>query len=423
MSGREDEHAPLRAVARPASDVRLEAHDLARLEVVSSKPASYVLADRWLAAMVPHENGPAGFPQRFEKARLNLANVDARRFAGRRRAHFVSAARRKREVDCTGVPFDAPQAAKLLVDLAGAGAVLIGTVPEGVSSLIGEELAEVIESGLRRDMRDALERERHSIELRRIVHRQHSAHHALAAVAEATGHPVAWRPSVSVLLSTIRPDDVSFAVEQVARQSWEPLELLCGLHGFQLPEDTRARLEGLLPNVRFVEVSRDRNLGQALQELADLADGDLVCKWDDDDWYCRDHVEDLVDAMRHSTADIVGKAAEFVYLSSIDVTIRRFATGAESWSTTIGGGTLMLRAATLRDVGGWPVVPRRVDRLLIEAIEQHDGAVYRTHGLGYVLRREAHANRHTWQVEDDYFLAQAVEQRAGLDLSFAGVES
>ena len=44
---------------------------------------------------------------------------------------------------------------------------------------------------------------------------------------------------------------------------------------------------------------------------------------------------------------------------------------------------------------------------------------YRTHGMGYVLVR--HGEGHTWQADDEYFLAQAHETRAGCDLAFAGI--
>ena len=44
---------------------------------------------------------------------------------------------------------------------------------------------------------------------------------------------------------------------------------------------------------------------------------------------------------------------------------------AETFSTTIAGGTLMLTRSLLDEVGGWPAGPRRVDRLLIDAVEKH----------------------------------------------------
>ncbi len=89
-----------------------------------------------------------------------------------------------------------------------------------------------------------------------------------------------------------------------------------------------------------------------------LAEGELVTKWDDDDWYGPHHLEDLIDALRYSGADLVGKAAEFVRLEQLDLTIRRFRLGAESYSSTIAGGTLLLRRSSLESVGGWAPEPR-----------------------------------------------------------------
>jgi hypothetical protein len=65
-----------------------------------------------------------------------------------------------------------------------------------------------------------------------------------------------------------------------------------------------------------------------------------------------------------------------------------------------------------------------VDRLLIEAFASRGMATYRTHGFGYVLRRRGGGRGdHTWKVDDGYFLADASDQRRGLDLEFAGVTS
>jgi hypothetical protein len=146
----------------------------------------------------------------------------------------------------------------------------------------------------------------------------------------------------------------------------------------------------------------------------------LVTKWDDDDWYGPQHVLDLALAHDYSGAEVVGKAAEFVYLESCDTTIRRMSTGAESYSATIAGGTLLMSRSWLDDLGGWPDVRTAVDRHLLTASERAGGSTYRTHGFQYVLRRRADGD-HTWASADDYFLAAATQRRAGLDLGFADI--
>jgi hypothetical protein len=407
--------------------VQIEVADDGReLAIASRNPLSYYHGAgegrRWLAAHLPHIHTPTGFSPRGWAASTRLDQIASIATTERRRRRLIAAAREHRAVDCSSTSLDAETTARLVLDLAGAGVPLVATaVPDEVAGLLGPDLVAAIEGCAIEELADPRLRERHSIALRRLVHRHHSVYENLAALAASHGHTVSASPSVSILMATNRPQMVMFAIEQMVAQEYPHVEILCGLHGVSLPPATREQVAALAPHAQLFDVAADRDLGQVLALLGERASGDLVTKWDDDDWYATEHLRDLVAAMRYSVAGIVAKPAEYVYLSSLDLTVRRFSRGAETFSTTIAGGTLMLTRALLDEVGGWPAGPRRVDRLLIDAVEAVGAPIYRLHGLGYLLRRDSRAANHTWLAEDDYFLVQAVDQRPGLDLEFAGV--
>jgi hypothetical protein len=414
------------ATRRASSMVRIEVAAGAELVTASGSPLSYHHdtgnGRHWLAAYVPHLHPPIGFSSRGLAATTRLDRLASTPATARRLQRRIAEARQYRAVDCSSTSLDAATTARLIVDLAGAGAPLVATaVPDEVAALLGRELVSAIETCTVEGLADPWLRERHSVALRRLVHRHHSVYENLAALAAAQGHELSASPSVSILMATNRPEMVTFAIKQMAAQQYPDVEILCGLHGFSLPAETRELVATIAPHAHFFGVGLDHDLGQVLAMLAERASGDLITKWDDDDWYTSEHLLDLVAAMRYSGASVVAKAAEYVYLSSLDLTLRRFPAGAETFSTTVAGGTLMLSRSTLQEIGGWPAGPRRVDRLLIEGIEAVGGTIYRLHGVGYLLRRDSYAVNHTWQVDDDYFLAQAVDQRPGLDLQFAGV--
>jgi hypothetical protein len=418
---------PFAIATRTASDiVQIEVAAGRELAIAGGPPLSYYhnTGDerRWLAAHVPHVHTPMGFTSRGVPATTRLDRIGSKAVTARGRRRVIATARQYRAVDCSSTSLDAVTTARLLVDLAGAGAPLVATcVPDEVARLLGPDLVASIEGCAVEGLADPRLRERHSVALRRLVHRQHSVYENLAALAAAHGHAVSASPAVSILMATNRPEMVTFALKQMAAQRYPHVEILCGLHGFSLPAATRERVAAMAPHAQLFDVGGDRDLGQVLALLGERASGDLVTKWDDDDWYAPEHLSDLVAAMRYSGAGVVAKTAEYVYLSSLDLTLRRFGSNAETFSTTIAGGTLMLTRSMLRGIGGWPAGPRRVDRLLIEAVEAAGAPSYRVHGVGYLLRRDSRAGSHTWQAEDDYFLAQAVDQRPGLDLQFAGV--
>jgi hypothetical protein len=422
-------HVDLRPISSPpAGDATTRLGRSARLEPCPDGRVRCVSAAGEVVAEVigpvdVDEWSPVGFPQRAAVETVSLdAVLESSDAAIRRRQ--MAGARRARSVTCDAVSDkDALSVTRAILELAASGAPLTaGRLPDAVRRELPPELIELVDSTRRADVGSAWARELHSIRLRREALTRFSARGRWSHIGSVLGSEVRSVPAVSVLLPSNRPDDVVEAARQVASQTHVEVQLIVGLHGSHMPPDLSAELGVAFPGDLVVERLPDSmNLGQVLNVLTERADRPLVAKWDDDDWYAPCHLADLVLAREYSGAPLVGKAAEFVYLEALDVTVRRFATGSERWSTTVGGGTLLLSTDDLRRVR-WADVPRQVDRRLIDAMADQGLQCYRTHGFGYVLRRRSHElGEHTWHVDDAYFLRHSVDQRPGLDLEFADV--
>lgn len=308
-----------------------------------------------------------------------------------------------------------------LEQLAASGGPLSGPVPPSVAELLDDRLVGAIEADY--DSSDLRERQLHSVRVRRHALASASPRGRLTSLVERLAAPVDTAPHVAVLLPSNRPDDVVDAARAVGSQRGVRCELIVGLHGSHMPAALDAAVADAFPGpLTVVRLDDELVLGDVLNRLTDAVTAPVTTKWDDDDWYEPWHVLDLLLALEYSGAGLVGKAAEFVYLEAIDTTIRRFATGAERWSTTLAGGTLLAATDVVRSVG-WRSIPRQVDRGLIDDLEARGYASYRTHGFGYVLRRRGgDLSGHTWRAGDAYFLGKATDQRTGLDLDFAGFD-
>jgi hypothetical protein len=92
-----------------------------------------------------------------------------------------------------------------------------------------------------------------------------------------------------------------------------------------------------------------------------------------------------------------------VYLEPIGTTVRRRG-ASENYGAVVAGGTMTIDRDLLRAVGGFRSVPRHVDARLLEDVRAAGGSVYRTQGLGYVLRRTT--GGHTWDTGLGYFLTR-----------------
>jgi hypothetical protein len=268
------------------------------------------------------------------------------------------------------------------------GLVLDASPVPDVADLDAGQVARLSMQGvpLAYDRAAGLSLEEHSIVVRR------------AALDAYGGIP---RPSVSVVMATRRPDMLDHAMAQVARQRGvADLQLVLATHGFAADP----------PGVTVVPMPADAVFGDVLNAGVAAAEGELVLKMDDDDWYSPDFVADLLRARAYSGAALVGSPDDLYYLEDRDLTLRLGHPG-EVYKGFVAGGTMLLERSLLRDLGGFAPVRRHVDRALTAAVRDAGGAVYRTHGLGYVLRRTA--SGHTWDADLDDLVGRAVQTWSG----------
>ncbi|MFI7031295.1 glycosyltransferase [Microbispora rosea] len=319
--------------------------------------------------------------------------------------------------DVRGIEVPGPQAgegrangvARVVAALSAAGIPVLAAPDPARDRALGPALAAALAAVTGEALASDLRREELSIRLRRAALREHGAAARWRRLALSAGLPVPPDPRVSILLCTRRPEMVPFAVEQMERQRGVSAELIVGLHGFTAREAAIPRTRS---PITVIEAPAATPFGEVLNRMAAAASGSYLAKVDDDDWYGPDHLADLLLARRYSGADLVGSAAEFVYLEPLDVTIRR-CIGTERFVPLVAGGTMLVTRAAFEAAGGFRPLARTVDGQLLQAVEAVGGRIYRTHGLGYVLRRRS-AYGHTWRQPVQSFLASYQEQWRGL---------
>jgi hypothetical protein len=220
-------------------------------------------------------------------------------------------------------------------------------------------------------------------------------------------------PPVSIVLSSMRAEHVEDCLGYLAAQTYPALEVVVGLHGYDVPPATVDRWRDRVPfSLRVVPFPTDRPFGAVLGGLSQAADGDFVTKVDDDDHYGPHHVTDLVIAAHTTGADVTAKGARFVHLPDRDETVDREWAAPENFNATPAGGTLLLSRGVLQGAGGWSHSSKHVDLDLLTRVKDAGGVVYRTHALEYVYVRRAKG--HTFDTGIDRMLEEARATYPGL---------
>jgi hypothetical protein len=291
---------------------------------------------------------------------------------------------------------------RVVAELAAAGIPLVtDAVPSWAVHLLSPQLVSVLAAPV--DLTDRLRREEHSIRLRRAALQDHGQRAWRRALAKSHGLQEVAQPRISVLLVTRRPGMLGFALRQLARQRWGSFEVVLATHGFDPdPAVLSTFREATSVPVTTMTVDSSVPFGQVLNAAAERANGDLLVKVDDDDWYSPDFLGDLKLAHDYSGAQLVGCPPEFTFIEPLWLTTRR-ATSTEVYRPFVAGGTLMMERGLFWSLGGFRHTLRSVDATLLSAVTAAGGRVFRTQGLGYVLRRAA--SGHTWDPGLGYFLA------------------
>lgn len=358
--------------------------------------------------------GPPDMLPTSAKANLALRLRDVRRL---RRVHHLA--------DVQAFHHSDEARARDLVRLAAAGVVVhLADAPGQLRPLLGDELYALMTTDPTDLDLDA--RELQSVRMRRSALRHHASRFC-AWQEGADGERFAGDerlPLVSILLATKRPGFLSWAIANVAKQTYPRVELVLALHGDGFV-DVPERINALRHPAKVVYVPASESLGGVLNAATETSSGALVTKMDDDDLYGADHLWDLVLAHEYSQAHLVGKWLEFVYLAKRQLTTRRFSDHGERYQASgPAGGTMLLSRHDLRRFGGWPDVKRGVDTALANNILRAGGAIYRTHAIGFILVR--HGDGHTWDnadATDTAFLATADRVWPGFQPNRAGIEA
>lgn len=300
-------------------------------------------------------------------------------------------------------------AVRAVAGLAAAGVPLLSGPVPGWARCLGGELSCSVASVDESWMADAQLREEHSVRLRRVALRLFGRQ---ARWYRSGGGSV--EPSVSVVLCTRRPEMVGFALRQVARQRGVDVEVVLALHGFGVgaPGVSEA-VEGFRGGGRSLvvwEADSRMVFGSVLNGAIARASGSLVAKMDDDDWYGPDHLSDLVAARRYSGADLVGCATEYYHLEQLDLTVRRLVS-SERFARHVTGAAMLTDRTVMEEVGGFRPCWDSEDAALLDDVRDAGGSIYRTHGLGCVIRRRG--TGHTWREAPGYFLRGSPRQWLG----------
>lgn len=303
--------------------------------------------------------------------------------------------------------------ARRVLEITACGTAVVSTPAAGISAMVGDGVAQVgstreAEQAIRRLLTDDDARQRMVHLGQRELWRAHTYSHRVAQVLEAVGLSASAPkpPTVSAIVATRRPHQLSHVVDYLCAQREVELELVLGANGFEPDpvELARAREAGI--HVVVAPQPEGRSLGTTLNDLVAKASGEVVSKMDDDDYYGAWYLFDLLAAMRFSGADVVGKQARYAHFQTTDQAVLLEADRQHVFTTFIAGPTITAAREFVLDVG-YQDRSTGEDTAFLRTAMERGGRLYASDKFNFVQVRRGAAGGHTWGMQDEALLGRA----------------
>lgn len=256
-------------------------------------------------------------------------------------------------------------------------------------------------------------RDREAIRLGRAVHARHTFARRVDEIARAAGVPVT-RPSrtVSAVVPTNRTHELDNVFANIARQAHAAdggVELVLVSHGLNVRvADVQARAKDAgVDSVTVIEADSSLPLGACMNLGVDAAGGQFIAKMDDDNFYGRHYLTDLVAAFDYTDAGIVGKWAHYVWLRSTGAVILRTHYAEHRYERLVQGGSIVLKADVARELRFGDHLPRGVDTDILNRAQDAGIKTYSGDRFNYVSIRGADRHAHTWTIADTALMNRA----------------
>lgn len=274
-----------------------------------------------------------------------------------------------------------------------------------------EEAADVVRSLVRSSQL----RDRTVHRAQRRIWRGHTYTHRAASVLEAAGIDAGHTPnagngpnslpSVSALAVTNRPHQLKHLLFQVGRQQEVDRQLVLVTHGFEVPASVqRFAAENGIDDLVTLSAPPEWSLGTCLNTAVQRADGQVCSKMDDDDLYGPWYLHDLLQAKGFSGADVVGKHAHHMYLSSSDVTLMRFPWMEHRFTDRVMGPTITAAREVFAE-HPFADLSRGEDSAFLDSVVEAGGRVYSADRFQFTQWRGS--SGHAWRMGDRQILATA----------------
>ncbi|MDU8925043.1 glycosyltransferase [Pasteurellaceae bacterium LIM206] len=248
---------------------------------------------------------------------------------------------------------------------------------------------------------------------------KHTYEHRAIQIANVMGKNIQFEnPLASIVMATRRPQFIDRIVENVSKQVYPNVEIIIITQEYseQQCEELKQKLEKSgkqFQHIHIIQNNSDDTLGKRLNQSIELSEGEYVAKFDDDDFYFPNYLQDMLLPFKFGDYGIVGKKEIFMYFEKENKTFVRYKGSRHIETDFLTGATLVFTRKALNSLK-FGNLNRGEDSNILEQAKKTKIRMYVTDPFNFIVYRSADISLHTWQVDNNFFIEKSIFVGDGL---------
>lgn len=221
-------------------------------------------------------------------------------------------------------------------------------------------------------------------------------------------NPRSANRAVSIVTCTNRPYCIHKLFGNYRRQNYKNKELIVILNNNAMKMRDYIAASKNCKNVRIYRQPEHLSLGQCLNYGVRLSKYGTIAKFDDDDYYAANYLNESMRILRKTKADIVGKRAHFMYLAGRKRLLLRYRKKENKYVSLVQGATLVVKRCVFKRVSFPNQTRRECVKFCFRCIAR-GFKIYSGNKYNFAAVRRKNSKDHTWIVSDKRLLKQNVK--------------
>lgn len=208
------------------------------------------------------------------------------------------------------------------------------------------------------------------------------------------------QPGISIIVPTSKIKYIDNIFTNYKRFSYVNKELIIILNNNNMDMEEYIIRAEKFKDARVYQLDEKYTLGECLNYGIEQSRYDYVSKMDDDDYYGDNYLTDIMNAFKYTEAQVVGKAARFVYYEESKILTMDNTYYQNKYVSWLAGGTITAKKEIFNKVK-FRNINCGEDNWFIKDCNSIGMNVYAADKYNYVYMRHENLDDHTYKINSE----------------------